>query len=69
MVAPDVCAAMLGDVGERSMELGELGVEVVELRLGEGGGERGEGPLGLLLPVEGSEADTAQSMHPHCLNW
>ena len=33
MVAPDVCAAMLGDVGERSMELGELGVEVVELGL------------------------------------
>ena len=41
----------------------ELGVEVVDVGLGELVGELGEGALGLLLPFEGGEAYSSQAMH------
>ena len=43
--------------------MGELGVEEVDLRLGDLGGELGEGTLGLLLAVERGDSDASEPMH------
>jgi len=66
-VAADGGAVVRCKVGERAAEVGELGVQRVELSLGDLGGEGGEGALGLLLAIKGGEADAAQARaHPPC---
>ena len=58
-VAPDGLAVRGGETGEGAAELGELGVEVVDLGLGEDGRELGEGSFGLFVSLKGGQTSPA----------
>lgn len=62
-VALDGVAVGGGKVEEGRAELGELGAEVVDVGVGDGVREVGEGSVGEALSVERSQADTAESVH------
>jgi len=58
-----VRAVVGGEVGEGGAEMVELVVEVFDLGGGELVGEHVEGFEGVLLPLKGGHARTAESMH------
>ena len=62
-VALDGVAVCGGEVDEGGAELGELGAEVVDVGVGDGVREIGEGTVGQALPVERSQPNPAQSVH------
>lgn len=62
-IALDGVAVGGGKVEEGRAELGELGVEVVDVGVGDGVREVGEGSVGEALSVECGQANAAESVH------